>query len=347
MQKRNYGIDLLRIAATLMIIVLHILGAGGVLRSIEPDSMNYKVFWLVEIAAYCAVNCYALISGYVGIHSKFRFSNIVKLWMQVAFYTVTLYLVGSFWIEGITWKTIVKACFPVMIKEYWYFTAYFCMYFMMPFLNMILEAMDLKKAKGFIVVSMVLFTIMPIIARKDLFSTNNGYSVAWLVILYLFGGVIRKYEAEIRIRKWLLLSGYVVSVLVTFVVQVVEIPFFERGFLMIYNSPTMVAAAVCLVLLFKEINAAKMVGVIKVLAPVTFGVYLIHVHTAILDYVLPGKFFWVVQPNLVLSLVLLGVSALVIFAGCAVIELARIKLFELCRIGVFAKWLEKKINIYC
>lgn len=220
------------------------------------------------------------------------------------------------------------------------------MYFMMPFLNMILEAMDKVQAKWFLVVSMVLFTIMPIIARKDLFTTNNGYSVAWLVILYLVGGVIRKYEAEIRVRKWLLFGVYVICVLVTFIAQMIEIPVFERGFLMIYNSPTMVIAAVCLVLLMKEVTVTKMEGAIKIFAPATFGVYLIHVHTVIFDYVLPGKFFWIVQKNPILSLLGLGIAVLIIFAGCSVIELVRIRLFELCRIGKFAKWLEKKLNIY-
>lgn len=345
MQKRNYGIDLLRIVATLMIIVLHILGAGGVLHSVDPDSINYKVAWLMEIAAYCAVNCYALVSGYVGIHSKFRASNIVKLWLQVAFYAVMIYCIGSFWIESITWRTIVKACFPVMTKEYWYFSAYFCMYLLMPFLNMILDAIDKNMAKWLIIVCTVLFLFMPIVAQKDIFYINNGYSAAWLMVLYLFGGVMQKYDAQISIKKWLLIGGYLGCVLVTLVAQLVEIPFFERGFLMSYNSPTMVIAAVCLLLFFKELNVIRVAGIIKTFAPVTFGVYLIHVHTVVFDYVLPGKFSWLSEKNPIELVLGVLISAFMIFIGCALIEFVRMKLFNICRINTLAKCLEKKTSI--
>ena len=72
-RERNYGIDLLRIVSMLMVVVLHVLGQGGVLKTSTPLSIGYSVAWILEIAAYCAVNCYALISGYVGVNSKFKY----------------------------------------------------------------------------------------------------------------------------------------------------------------------------------------------------------------------------------------------------------------------------------
>ena len=42
-RKRNYGIDLLRIIAIGMILILHILGKDNVLASAEVFSANYKV----------------------------------------------------------------------------------------------------------------------------------------------------------------------------------------------------------------------------------------------------------------------------------------------------------------
>ena len=63
--KRNYGIDLLRMILMLMVVILHVLGHGGVLDATTPLSAKYCVSWLIESFAYCAVNCYALISGYV------------------------------------------------------------------------------------------------------------------------------------------------------------------------------------------------------------------------------------------------------------------------------------------
>ena len=82
---RNMGIDLLRIVSMFLVVFLHVLGRGGVLESAPILSVNYEIAWFIEIAAYCAVNCYALISGYVGIRGHYRYSNLLLLWLRVAF----------------------------------------------------------------------------------------------------------------------------------------------------------------------------------------------------------------------------------------------------------------------
>ena len=83
-KERNYGIDLLRIVSMIMVVLLHVLGAGGLLEA--TFGINNKIVWLLEVFAFCAVNCYALISGYVGVNSKFKLSNILILWLQVFIY---------------------------------------------------------------------------------------------------------------------------------------------------------------------------------------------------------------------------------------------------------------------
>lgn len=82
MKRRNYGIDLLRIVAMYMIVLDHCLLLGGVITKatqIGIGSINYDISWLLDTLCYCAVNCYALISGYVGVKSKFKLQNIIKL----------------------------------------------------------------------------------------------------------------------------------------------------------------------------------------------------------------------------------------------------------------------------
>lgn len=73
---RNYGIDLLRIVSMAMIVVLHVLGHGKLLESVEAGSPKYYVLWFMETMAYCSVNCYGLVSGYVGYGKRFKLSNL-------------------------------------------------------------------------------------------------------------------------------------------------------------------------------------------------------------------------------------------------------------------------------
>lgn len=146
-RERNSGVDMLRIIATFMVLILHILGQGGLLAALPSYSIRYKAAWLIEVACYCAVNCYGLISGYVGVNSRFSYSNILRTWLQVAFYTVGAAVVLHFFMPNIvTIATIKQAFSPVTTSKYWYYTAYFCMSFFMPAMNHLLNTFPKKTA---------------------------------------------------------------------------------------------------------------------------------------------------------------------------------------------------------
>ena len=83
---RNYGIDLLRITSMLYIVILHVLGHGGILSNVKAGSLHFHAAWLLESWCFCAVNIFALISGYVGYSEKERphnYANYFVMWLQV------------------------------------------------------------------------------------------------------------------------------------------------------------------------------------------------------------------------------------------------------------------------
>ena len=61
--ERNYGIDLLRLVSMYMVVILHVLAESGVLSAQSLGTQS--VAWLLETAAYSAVNCFGMNSGYV------------------------------------------------------------------------------------------------------------------------------------------------------------------------------------------------------------------------------------------------------------------------------------------
>lgn len=77
--ERNWGIDSLRVLCMFMIVIWHILWHGGVLANVSVPSLQYDIAWLLAMLAFGAVNCYGLISGYVGVRSRFKLSNLVEL----------------------------------------------------------------------------------------------------------------------------------------------------------------------------------------------------------------------------------------------------------------------------
>lgn len=151
MKRRNYGIDLLRIVAMYMIVLNHCLLLGGVITKatqIGIGSINYDISWLLDTLCYCAVNCYALISGYVGVKSKFKLQNIIKLWFQVVFYSVVLNII--IWVTipnvPINKGLLIQMLMPISFERYWYFSAYFILFAFMPFLNLLLNNLDKSMA---------------------------------------------------------------------------------------------------------------------------------------------------------------------------------------------------------
>ena len=96
MREKNYGIDTLRILAMFMVTILHILTQGGILNASSRFTSQYEAGWFLQTAAFCAVDIYALISGYVWVSAQYRYRNIMELWLQVLFYTVSI--TTLFWI---------------------------------------------------------------------------------------------------------------------------------------------------------------------------------------------------------------------------------------------------------
>ena len=66
--EHNYGIDLLKITAMMFICVLHVCTQGGLASSLSLSSSpdNYRMVFFLESLTFCAVNVYAMVSGYVG-----------------------------------------------------------------------------------------------------------------------------------------------------------------------------------------------------------------------------------------------------------------------------------------
>lgn len=359
---RNYGIDFLRILSMLFVLLLHILKHGGILANLEKLSLGYNIAWFVEICAYCAVNCYALISGFFGYSSKQKYSNIINLYFQTAFYAVLA--TGIFYFmnpDEIGEKVFIKAVFPFGFNVYWYFTAYFCMFFFIPFMNKILEVCDFKQLTGLVSALIVFFSLIPLIFKSDVYFTNNGYTVLWISVMYIIGGYIRKYELHKKISNIKCFLIYFGAVLVTFGQKVITeyVKFIvngetvNEGLFIKYTSPTMVICAVSLLCLFAKADFKDgMKKLTAIFSPFAFSVYLIHTAPFVWSKVMKNRFVLFADFNPIVMILVVFATAIGIFALCSLIDFVRVQLFKLFRIkelsvkieGTVAKIIEKIYN---
>ena len=344
MTQRDYNVDLFRILASIFVIILHVLGQGGILQQAAPGSMVYWSAWTLEITAFCAVNCFALISGYVMVDKTIKAKNIVGLWVHALFYSLLFTAVFFVFVpETRTLRHLVVACLPIVGKQWWYMSAYFALYLFVPVLNAGVRQIPQKNLQKFLI--LILFGI-GILDRALLHPREIFRPAIWLMILYLFGAYIRKYNVKEKItaRKSLLffLATIALTLLSKVVIRFVTGRFLGEvkydDFLIAYPAITMILASVFLLLFclnLKISNTAR--KMIMVFSPATLGIYLIHVHPLVFEYIFKDAFVSFAHQPCILMIAYTLAATLVIFLLCAAIDLLRIQLFKLLRVAALCE----------
>ena len=341
--KRNYGIDALRMLSMFMVVLLHILGKGGVLRSVNIFSGKYYIAWFMEIAAFCAVNCYALISGYVGINSRHRYAKIVSLWVQIIFYTLLITCCFTVFrpdtVDSAAW---MRTIFPITKSHYWYLSAYFGLFFMMPLLNAAVNNLSKKELSRFLIAVLAVYGLIPNILQNDPYAMSFGYSMIWLCILYVLGAFIKRYDVFSSVGKIKALAIYSLCIMITWGSKIVisritlnmggEIKYSDT--LVQYTSPMIEIAAIALLIFFSKlkIKADFVKKLISIFAPATLGVYIIHENFFIRNYCLYNGVKSFTNSHAIVMAIKVIATALLIYSVCSLAEIIRIKLFRLLRI---------------
>jgi surface polysaccharide O-acyltransferase-like enzyme len=353
-RERNYGLDLLRIISMLMVVVLHIISHGSILEKANILTLTGASVWFLRSLCFCAVNCYALISGYVGIKSRHKYTNIISLWLQVLFYSVIIAVADAVYVfatsGAVNIKSLIKGCFPFLFGQYWYFTAYVCLFFFIPILNHIINTVPRQNLKLYSVFAVLIFCGVAVLYDKDI-GLQRGCSFTWLAIVYLIGGYIAKYDPleKLSCRKSLL-AYFVCSLLaflsvagVSFATNIVFGSVRYANVLFSYNAITVVGASVFLLNFFKQLKVKPTFEkTISLLAKTSFGVYLIHENVTIRAHFIKGQFAVLLNYPMV-TVLLIVAAALLIYAICTAIDFLRLGLFKILRVDKISAFIEKTV----
>lgn len=331
MVKRNYGIELLRLVLMFMVCLLHTVGQGGILHYSIKGSINYNIFWLIEIFSYCAVDSFAIISGYTAKDKPQKYDKIVNMWFQVIFYsfilTLLLTLIGINKNFEIT--DIIKNLLPITFKKFWYMTAYFILFFSMPILNKFLFNIDKKTAQKCFLIIFILFSIFGTLG--DPFVTQNGYSPIWLIILYCLGALANKIELFKNKKNITLIGLWFVSIISTWLIYI----FLDVDIFIKYISPTILLNAIIMVILFSRMNLKG--TIISKLSSLTLGIYLFQLSPVIWNNIIKDAFIFVTTKNIFTGILLVFAIASIIFISGLIIEFIRSKLSNLLKIPLLSK----------
>ena len=353
-QERNYGIDFLRIICMLAMIIQHLLGHGWVMQQLNPQAWKYSLGSGLEAFSLFGISCFALISGYVGIQTRYRYTTLALQWMKVFLYSVSITLVLSFVTgNGLSANAITTALFPTFKNQYWYFSSYAGCFLLAPLLNMALRQMNKKQATVLVAGLVAAFSIASTLSRTDALYVSHGKNTLWLIILYVIGGYLYQFDVmkSMSTAKLALLtlcsavlavgnSGWIRKLCILLTGKAAGYNLFRYN-----NSPTTLLLAVMMLLLFSRLKITRGKKLIAIFAPLNFSVYLIHDHPHFrqafiskYSYILAEAPTFAFVPAVILAAVL-------VYLFCAAIDAIRERVFR--RLGVKQKLLaleEKRIG---
>ena len=351
-KERNYGIDLLRIFSMINIINLHINLFSRQLY-LGYSSLKYKSIWRLEVFSYPAVNCFGLISGIVG-YRKYKFSNLIYLWLTVFFYSISISSYLFFVKSQIKFKSLFLSLFPILIKRHWYVNAYFCMYLLLPFINFGINSVNSSFHKNSVIFFILFYSIYYVISKiVDLNNNfnflNGGYSSMWLIILYIIGAYFGKY---------IIINGQYKNFFFYLIIFLFS-SFFsselhfkllksksKKNILISYLSPTIVIQAISLVMIYSQLNIKNkfLMKIISFLTPLNFSAQLIHARLFQTKLkIIQILFNWILKlkPE-ILFFKIYGIGIFIYFI-CIFIDYIRTLIFKLIKIREFSFFIEKSI----
>lgn len=332
---RNSSIELLRIIAMIMIVFHHFAVHGGFVW--ETSSLSFTRFWynFIIMGGKIGVDVFVLISGYYLINNKNTFCKLdktLKFVGQVFFYSVVIYF--GFALTGmrdVGIKSGIKVLFPITFSQWWFASTYFVLFIFHPFLNRLLHSIDKPSYQKFLQVLIVCWSVIPTFTTSS-FQSNN---LLWFITLYCISGYIRLYGLNGKFTTkhycvFLLICSlltYMSSVIFTVLGKKWKIFATHATYFYGQEKITTLLIALCLFMVFAtlKMNYHKW---INIAASATFGVYLIHDHEFI------RQFLWLDLFNnsqYQESLFLIPYSIIVVtivYIVCTLIDLLRQQVIE-------------------
>lgn len=325
---RNSAIELLRIVAIIFIVLSHICHHSGFDYTYSIMTLN-RLFVQFGILGNLGVAIFVMISGYFLCRKPFRPKTVSRLFAQVWFYSISLFLLCKFGF-GYSYSApqLLAVFFPTVFNEYWFFTAYIVLLLLTPFLNILLNALSRQQFQAMLGCMLFLWVLIPTLTRQQMYAGE----IPQFVLYYSLGAYFQLYPDNPFRNKWLRLGLTVGSFLLLMVLTVV-LGYLERytpaafgAANRFYDRNSLIIAG-CATGLFTLAVYWKpfFCPFINTLGGCTFGVYLIHDNPAVREilwkqllnqnaYFTSGSFI----PRIVLCV-------LAVFSVCSALEFLRQK----------------------
>ena len=285
-KERFFGLDLVRVFACLMIIMVH--SFSNVYNSSPMVGMGMFFFLMIRNVAFIGVPLFMILTGYFKSNkemSKEYYKSIKKLLIVYVVVSIITIFFRKYYLndQTIMYNYIIGIFNFSTIPYGWYFEMYIGLFLIIPFLNILYKNIKTKKQKIILIITLCLVSSIPstfstiIISNRSLNIMPDWWGKLYPILLYFIGCFIKEYK--ININKYINILLVVICLfLESFIMYFYcEGDSLNNKIIIDYNFfPAIILATLMFLLLYNiNIRGTRIKSIFKCISNVTFCMYLI------------------------------------------------------------------------
>ena len=285
MGERQTSLDILKIYATLQVVMFHISEPFGFHK---PSTSNMFVFVCVF---FITSNLhFMLISGYIGTRTRFAFSKLIPIILQTLFYSLFFYYVAIFFIQNATYSKweLVSLIFPLANAKYWYAFPYMIWEVLFSVLYPILSKLDTRYYKTICFIFLWVH-VLPWVGFYKFVGLDANQSIGSFMAMGLISSYFAYHYTEVS--KFKLIILYIILFIYNFLVhQKPEYFITEWRLLKLFGDvhwmrlPAIMFAMTSFYIAISIKGQFKYHSVIQAIAQCSLGVFMFHCTSYIMRY---------------------------------------------------------------
>ena len=353
-KKRESNLELYRIIVMLLIIAHHYVVNSGLIQVIydNPLSPSSLVMLLFGAWGKTGINCFVLITGYFMCKQEYSLKKILKLYLQILFYTIIIYSI--FLVSGhetLSLTRLAKVVIPIFnLSPSNFIGCFLVFYLFIPFANILINNLTSRQHCLLAALLIIAYSILPTL--KSAMPVNY---IGWFFVLYILASYIRLYGLPfvLSAKSWGIIS--IASIFVSGISIIGMFHLYSKGIIHSRDAYYFVSDSNKILALLTGLSSFMFFKSIKIpysrfinfLGTATFGVFLIHTNSDSMR-----KWLWRetvdcvghFDDNVLWTLSYAAVSVVIIFIVCTAIEWFRYTYID-NRLYLAAEQSLKKIKV--
>ena len=269
---RNSSIEILRILAMVMIVVGHF-GVQSLIAT-AGDPCNRAVVGFIGSGGRLAVNIFLLIGTWFMVDAPFRPERIIKIYLQVALYTIPLTILMIVLGMAGDARNIIQGLLPFFGRPLWFATAYISLIALTPFLNQVFRLDNVNLGR---LVGVLLFCFSAVSTIPSFTAAEYPAELAWFLLVYIFMGWAKRtmFFDRLPSKWWSFALGFGILFALSAARKVPGVDWAASYWL--DHLPTLpnFIVAVLIFNFFRSVNLGS-VRIVNWMSSSVFAVYIVH-----------------------------------------------------------------------